>query len=471
MRDDTILYETLGESVGADALLPPENIAARAESWSSSRPCRACAVVRAGSTHEVAATLQACHALSQSVVPYGGGTGLVAGAFAIEDEVLLSLERMRRIEEVDPSGRVAVVQAGVTIQALQEAAAAEGLFFPLDLGARGSATVGGAIATNAGGNRVLRYGMMREQVLGLEAVLANGTVLTSLNRLIKNNAGYDLRQLFLGSEGTLGVVTRAVIRLREAPQSQNLALLAVPDFASLVTLLKRADRGLGGALSAFEVMWPEFYALVTAPHGRHDPPLPHGSPLYCLVESLGGDETRDRVQFESVLEPLLDEGVISDAVIAESQSQIQSLWALRDDVEQVLRIGHVFMFDVGLPITRMPLYIEELRTRLAARWPAMQCVVWGHVGDSNLHIWISVQDAADAARLAVEEMVYSGLQPIGGTVSAEHGIGLEKLDYLRFSRSTSELETMAELKRCLDPRGILNPGRVLAATTARSALP
>ena len=374
----------------------------------------------------------------------------------------MALERMRRIEELEPAGRVVVVEAGVTLQAVQDAAAAQGLFFPLDLGARGSATVGGAVATNAGGNRVLRYGMMRDQVLGLEAVLADGTVLASLNRLIKNNAGYDLRQLFVGSEGTLGVVTRAVLRLREAPQSQNLALLAVPDFASLVTLLKRADRGLGGTLSAFEVMWPEFYALVTAPHGRHAPPLPPGSPLYCLVESLGGDERRDRAQFESVLGRLLEDGVATDAVLAESQAQVQALWAIRDDVEQVLRNGPVFMFDVGLPITRMPAYLADLRGRLAARSPAMRRAVWDHVGDSNLHIWISVQDAADEARLAIEELVYAGLQPVGGTVSAEHGIGLEKLEYLRFSRSEAELAAMASLKRALDPLDLLNPGRVLA---------
>ncbi len=459
MQDPRHLYDRLTAALGTAAVVAPEGIAARAETWGSSRACRARAVLRPGSTSEVAAALRACHELRQPVVPYGGGTGLVGGAIATEQEVLLSLERMRRIEEIDPAGRVAVVEAGVSIQAVQEAAAEAGLFFPLDLGARGSATVGGAIATNAGGNRVLRYGMMREQVLGLEAVLADGRVLSSLNRLLKNNAGYDLRQLFAGSEGTLGVVTRAVLRLREAPQSQNLALLAVPGFDSLVRLLKSVDRGLGGTLSAFEVMWPEFYELVTAPAGRHEAPLPHGSPLYCLVESLGGDEQRDRAQFEDVLSSLLEAGVVTDAVIAESKAQVQSLWSLRDDVEQILRIGPVFMFDVGLPITRMPAYLDELRGQLAARWPDMRCVVWGHVGDSNLHIWLTVHSEAEEARLAVERLVYGGLAQIG-TVSAEHGIGLEKLDYLRFSRSAPEIETMREIKRALDPLAILNPGRV-----------
>jgi FAD/FMN-containing dehydrogenase len=459
MQDPRLLYDRLRAVAEASAVLPPESIPARAETWGSSRSCRARAVVRPGSTHEVTALLRVCQELRQPVVPYGGGTGLVAGAIAAEHEALLSLERMREVEEIDPTGRVAVVQAGVSIQAVQEAAAHAGLFFPLDLGARGSATVGGAIATNAGGNRVLRYGMMREQVLGLEAVLADGTVLSSLNRLLKNNAGYDLRQLFAGSEGTLGIVTRAVLRLREAPQSQNLALLAVPSFDSLMQLLRSIDRGLGGTLSAFEVMWPEFYELVTAPSGREKAPLPHGAPLYCLVESLGGHEQRDRALFEDVLSALLEAGVVSDAVIAESQAQVESLWALRDDVEQILKIGPVFMFDVGLPITRMPDYLDRLRRRLAERWPCMRCVVWGHVGDSNLHIWITVHDESEESRRAVEELVYGGLAQVG-TVSAEHGIGLEKLDYLRFSRSAPEIETMRALKRALDPLGILNPGRV-----------
>jgi len=455
------LQAYLRDRVGDGAVLAPGDIPLRTETWSSPHPCRARAVVRPRDVAELSAALRACSEARQPVVPYGGGTGLVEGATATEREALLTVERMKDIHEIDVVGRVAVVDAGVTIQAVQEAAAAAGLFFPLDLGARGSATVGGAIATNAGGNRVLRYGMMREQLLGIEAVLADGSVLSSLNRLIKNNAGYDLRQLFVGSEGTLGIVSRAVLRLREAPQSQNLALLAVPDFASVTALLKAVDRGLGGMLSAFEVMWDDFYRLTTRPQGRHEAPLPHGSPFYCLVESMGGDEARDRDRFEEVLSGLLERGVISDATIAGSDNQVRALWAIRDDVEQILKIGPVFMFDVGLPIAHMPGYIEALRASLAARWQAARCVVWGHVGDSNLHIWLTVGDASPEARAEVEELVYGGLSAVGGTVSAEHGIGLEKLGYLRCSRTPPEIDTMRRLKRALDPGGILNPGRLI----------
>ena len=450
----------LRDVIGAEAVIAGSEVSRRAQGWSSPDPCRALAVLRPRSTSEVAAVMRLCAEVGQPVVPYGGGTGLVGGAIATEREVLLSLERMVAIHEIDSAGRTATVEAGVTLQAMQQAAEAAGLLFPLDLGARGSATIGGVIATNAGGNRVLRYGMMREQVLGIEVVLADGTILTSMNRLIKNNAGYDLRQLFVGSDGTLGIVTRAVLRLREATVSQDVALVALSNFGQLVALLKAVDRGLGGALSAFEVMWPEFYDLVTSPKGRHEPPLPQGLPLYCLIEALGGDVTADKVRFERVLGGLLEDGIVEDAVIAESRAQANKLWGLRDDVERILSVGPVFMFDVGLPISSMEQYVSTVRRTLAERWPAATCVVWGHVGDGNLHVWISVQDDSPDSRRVVERIVYGPLRSIGGTVSAEHGVGLEKLEYLGLSRSRVEVDSMRSLKRALDPHCLLSPGRV-----------
>jgi FAD/FMN-containing dehydrogenase len=392
----------------------------------------------------------------------GGGTGLVGGAIASPDEILLSTERLRRIEEIDPIGRTAIVQAGVTLKTLQSAAADANLFFPLDLGARGTATIGGTVSTNAGGNRVIRYGMMRDSVLGLEVVLADGTIVSSMNRLIKNNAGYDLKQLFIGSEGTLGIITRAVLRLREKGLSQIVALLALHSFDKVAPTLKTLDQRLGGTLSAFEVMWPEFYSLVTSPPARHAGPLPSGSALYCLVESTGGDDAIDRERFVSVLNDLIESDTVADAVVAESEAQAAAMWALRDDVEQILRIGPVFMFDVSLPIRSMDAYIETVRSALAMRWSDAICVVWGHVGDCNLHLWITVQDASDEAHHQVERVVYEPLAAIGGSISAEHGIGTEKRDYLHHSRSAEERQIMLAFKQTLDPLGILNPGRVLA---------
>jgi len=455
------VLHALSVALGEGGLLTDSEVTARAESWTSPKSCRALAIALPRTTSEVAAVLGICQSAEQPVVPYGGGTGLVAGAIAGPAEIVLSLERMRAIEEIDPIMRTATVQAGVTLESLQDAASQADLYFPLDLGARGSATIGGNISTNAGGNRVIRFGMMRDMVLGLEAVLADGTVLSSMNRLIKNNAGYDLKQLFIGTEGTLGVVTRAVLRLRESWTSQLVALVATDKFAKLPVLLKSLDKRLGGTLSAFEVMWPEFYELVTTSPTCNQAPLSRDHSYYCLVEALGGDEAADRERFESTLAALLDGGTVVDATIARSRMQAMQLWALRDDVEQILRIGPVFMFDVGLPIPEMENYVAQVRSAVARERENSQCVVWGHMGDSNLHLWITVHDESAGTRARIERIVYEPLTAIGGTVSAEHGIGAEKLDYLGLSRSAAEISLMRQLKRTLDPRGILNPGKVI----------
>ncbi len=248
----------------------------------------------------------------EGVVPWGGKTGLVEGGEA-DGHVALSLERMNRIEEIDTLGGTMSVQAGCVLQTVCEAAEAKGLIFPLDLGARGSATIGGNISTNAGGNRVIRYGMTRDMVLGLEAVLADGTVMTSMNKLIKNNAGYDLKQMFIGSEGTLGVVTRAVLRVWPKPLSQDTGFVAVDSFEALPKFLRHMERALGGTLSAFEVMWEDFYKLVTMEPAKGKPVLDHGHPYYVLVESMGGDQEADSARFEAAMMEALEAGEIADA--------------------------------------------------------------------------------------------------------------------------------------------------------------
>ena len=351
------------------------------------------------------------------------------------------------------------VEAGCILQNVAEAAEGEGLFFPLDLGARGSATIGGNISTNAGGNRVIRYGMTRDMVLGLEAVLADGTIVSSLNRLIKNNAGYDLKQLFIGTEGTLGVVTRAVLRLRPKPGSHAVALAAVDRFELLPRLLRHVERGLAGQLSAFEVMWADFYRLVTTPPAKGRAPLPHGHPHYVLVEQLGGDEAADMIQFERVLGEAIEQGIIADAVIAKSEAERSAIWSLRDDVNQCLQNKPIFTFDVSLPITEMENYLEVVRDALRAHWPGtLSLMIFGHLGDCNLHLIIGVGDKE--ARHAVEDIVYASLAGRSGSVSAEHGIGLEKREYLPLSRSEAEIALMRRLKQALDPHNILNPGKI-----------
>jgi FAD/FMN-containing dehydrogenase len=417
------------------------------------------AVLRPNSTEQVAAVMRLAHAARAPVVAWGGRTGLVDGARA-DGAIALSFERMRQVEAVDTAGATMSVEAGCVLHDACAAAEAHDLLLPLDFGARGSATIGGAISTNAGGNKVLRYGMTRDLVLGLEVVLADGTVLSAMNQLIKNNAGYDLKQLFIGSEGTLGIVTRAVLRLRSKPTSQVTALLAVDPFKDLAALLRMLESELAGSLSAFEVMWPEFYDLVTTPPATGRAILPPGHAHYVLVEAMGVDPEGDLERFVAVLGRALEKGWVADAAIAKSQAERDRMWALRDDVGQTARDGPIVSFDIGLPIEAMEAYVAVTRSALRARWPQARLVVFGHLGDGNLHLIASRPEAG--ARESIESIVYAPLQDLGGTISAEHGIGLQKRDYLSLSRTPQEVALMRTLKAALDPLGLLNPGKVLA---------
>jgi FAD/FMN-containing dehydrogenase len=454
------LLQTLQEIVGAANVLTGEDVRRRSVGWADHSPCQALAIVRPEGTAQVSAVLTACHAAGQPVVPMGGLTGLVRGCVAGPREIGLSLERMRRIESVDTVNRTMTLEAGVPLETVQQEADRHGLLYPVDFGARGSAQIGATVATNAGGNSVIRYGMTRDSVLGLEAVLADGTVVSSMNRMLKNNAAYDLKQLFIGSEGTLGVVTRLVLRLREAPRSTQTAMVACSEFTDVTRLLKHMDAALGGTLSAFEVMWNEFYRLVTTPPAKGAPPIGQEHPYYVLVESAGGDRERDQACFEEALGAAIESGFVADAVIAASEAQRESLWALRDDVESVFRLGMPIAFDVSLPVTEMEGYVAEVLARLEREWPAYRRFVLGHLGDGNLH-FIATGAPNREAKLGIERCVYEPLASRGGSVSAEHGIGLEKQPWLALSRSDVELALMRRIKDALDPKGILNPGRVL----------
>jgi FAD/FMN-containing dehydrogenase len=282
-----------------------------------------------------------------------------------------------------------------------------------------------------------------------------------MNRLIKNNSGFDLKHLFIGSEGTLGVITRLVLRLRERPARQDVAFAAVPSFDALVALLKHMDHALGGGLSAFEVMWPEFYALVTTAPAAGRPPVPHGAPYYVLIESMGAAGAGDAERFQAALEAAFADGLLTDVAIAKSKVEVGAIWALRDDVLQTVRHGLPLAFDVSLPIAAMPAYVEAVRSGLRALCPDVLCWIFGHMGDGNLHVIVSPRGLPEGARPLVERCVYEPLAEARGAVSAEHGIGLEKKAWLAISRSPQEIALMRSLKQALDPRGILNPGRVI----------
>jgi FAD/FMN-containing dehydrogenase len=446
--------------LGPEQVLTGEAVSNRARHAWSAEPLEALALVRPSSTGEVARVLALCNARRQPVVTHGGRTGLSGGERAAAADVVLSLERMNRIEEIDPAGRTVTVQAGCTLQALHEAVEAEGLYFPLDLGARGSCTVGGNIATNAGGVTVIRYGMMRAQVLGLEAVLADGTVVSSMNRMLKNNSGYDLKQLFIGTEGTLGVVTRAVLALRERPSSVCTALLAVDDVTKLALLLRHMDRALGGQLSSFEAMWGDYYRAVTVP-GGHVAPLEREHAFYVLVEAQGADPEGDAARFEAAVTAAWESGLVVDAVLPKSRAERDHLWAIREDFGPIRHDRPLFTYDVSLPIGLMPDYVEEVEVRVRARWPEGRFYAFGHLGDGNLHFVVCPRVEAADLHEQVDECVYEPLAALRGAVSAEHGIGTEKRAWLHASRNPQEIELMRLLKRSLDPHGILNPGKVI----------
>ncbi|WP_447554451.1 FAD-binding oxidoreductase [Vreelandella sp. EE22] len=460
---DTLINE-LENIVGKKGVLLGEDVAQRSVDWFTKAPCEAKAIIRPQSTEQLSQVMAACHAAKQAVVTHGGLTGVVHGAVASPNELVVSLELMNQIESVDSVGSTMQVQAGATLQRVQEAAQEIDMQFPLDLGARGSCTIGGNIATNAGGIRVIRYGMMRQQVLGLEAVLSDGTVVSSMNTMLKNNAGYDLKQLFIGSEGTLGIVTRAVLRLQPNMPSEQTALVAVPSFEALTGLLKQASKELANSLSAFEALWNNHYALMTSEATKHAEILAGDSPFYAIIETLGSDEEKDAEAFAQVLEQALEEGLITDAVLANSSTQRQGIWDIREDIETlVYELNPMFSFDISLPIAHMDEYVTTLEEKLEAQWPGIaKIVVFGHLGDGNLHIMITVRDANPHSRRAVEEAVYGTLTQYSGSISAEHGVGLEKRDYLRLSRTPEEIDLMKRMKLALDPKGLLNPGKILA---------
>jgi FAD/FMN-containing dehydrogenase len=424
--------------------------------WTGHAPARPAAVLLPKSTEDVAIALRICNAARQTIVPQGGMTGLAGGAVPRETDIALSLERMRGIEEIDPAAATISVWAGTTLQEIQHAALDAGFLFPLDLGARGSCQIGGNIATNAGGNAVIRYGMTRDLVLGLEVVLADGRVLNLLNKMIKNNCGYDLKQCFIGSEGTLGVITRAILKLAPLPGETTTLLCALPDYASAVSVLRRVQRNVGTP-QAYELMWQDFFRLGVSWLENPVAPMSQDYPLYVLLESAA---PRDRL--EQVLEDAINAGEVVDAVLASSQTQARALWKIREATGEFPLRMTPLNFDVSLPIGQIGDFAELCRQRLEQRWPGNRSVYFGHIGDSNLHLTVDCDSLPQPAPVfEIEELVYTAVGELGGSVSAEHGIGLLKREFLHHSVNHEARQAMQQLKDCYDPNGILNPGKIL----------
>jgi FAD/FMN-containing dehydrogenase len=453
----------LRETLGADVVsLPDEFGERRVADWSGLPGAAPLALLRPRTTQEVAAALSICSKYRQPVVTQGGLTGLVGGANLLGGEVALSLERMNRIVEIDEVSSTMTVEAGVALQTVQEAASAAGFYFPLDLGARGSCSIGGNLATNAGGNRVIKYGMMRDQVLGVEAVLASGAVIGDLNKMIKNNSGYDLRHLLIGSEGTLAVITRVVLRLRPKPTVTATAWCGLPDFESVTTLLTRAQAGLAPGVSAFEVMWAGYHDAVIANLKTLRAPLADSHPFYVLLESVGADPARHNDAFEEFLGAMLEEGIVSDAAIASSDAHALAFWAIRDAPGEYQRfIPNHAAYDVSFSIAQVGDAAARCESRLRERWPQAMILVYGHLGDGNIHIVVDVPGMAKHDHDDIDRVIYEVTGELRGSISAEHGIGVKKRHFLPQSRRETDIDAMRAIKSALDPLGLLNPGKVV----------
>ena len=464
------LLDELRAVVGSDQVLAEGDLSAWEVDWRQRHRGRALAVVRPANTGEVAAVVRTCARHGVTIVPQGGNTGLV-GASVPDDsgsQVLLSLVRLNRVREIDAVNLTMTVDAGCVLQTVQQAAADQRLLFPLSLGAEGSCTIGGNLATNAGGTQVLRYGNARELCLGLEVVTASGEVWNGLAGLRKDNSGYDLRDLYIGSEGTLGVITAATLKLCAQPAAVFNAWVAVPTLEAAVDLLSRARIRLGNGLTGFEAMNALSLSLVQ----RHFPelriPLPPGDWAVLIEQAAEDSSTAGRAPLESVLESALSDGVASDAVIADNLSQAAAMWHVRESIPLAqAQEGHNIKHDIALPVSRITAFVQHTDAALVRAWPGVRLVNFGHLGDGNLHYNVQPPTQANTAdflrdhEAAVHELVYDSVTAHGGTISAEHGIGADKRNALVRHKSPVALALMRSIKAALDPQGTMNPGRLL----------
>ena len=467
----TSLIDTLRQLLGAPHVLTEGDLSAYEMDWRKRIQGKALCVVRPGSTEQVAAVVKACAAAGVSIVPQGGNTGLVVGSIPDDSgrQVLLSLQRMNAVRAVDGENLTITVESGCVLQNLQQAAEQAGYLFPLSLGSEGSCTIGGNLSTNAGGTQVVRYGNTRELCLGLEVVTAQGDIMQGLTGLRKDNTGYDLRDLFIGSEGTLGIITAATLKLFPLPAASLTAWAAVPSMSDAVKLLGLAHQHLGAGLTGFEVMGQFALSLVDKHYPQLRVPLFKETPWCVLLENADSEsQEHARTRFEALMETAFEQGCVTDAVVAESLTQARSLWHIRESItlaqaEEGLNIKH----DISLPVSAIPAFVEATDAELTREIPGVRLVDFGHLGDGNLHYNVQAPEGGDTRVFLetqeerVNHIVYQNVRRFNGSISAEHGVGSMKVDSLPDYKDPTALALMATLKRALDPHNTLNPGRVV----------
>ncbi|MDO9244041.1 MAG: FAD-binding oxidoreductase [Rhodocyclaceae bacterium] len=468
------LIDSLRATLGATHVLTnPFDIAPYCTDWRGRYSGQPLCVVKPADAAEVAAVVQCCSAAGVAIVPQGGNTGLCGGATPLgsarqpDGEVIVSLTRLNHVRAIDPANNTLTVEAGCTLASVKDAAAAAGRLFPLSLAAEGTATIGGNLATNAGGVQVLRYGNARELCLGLEVVLPDGRLWDGLCGLRKNNTGYDLKQLFIGAEGTLGLITAAVLKLFPQPTHTATAWVAVPAPAAAVALLALLREKLGDRVTAFELIGRPALDLVLKNLPDSRDPLPATSPWQVLIEIVDTLQSDLADALISALAAGIEAGHASDAVVAQSQAQARALWALREGVPTAQKIeGLSIKHDISVPISHLPEFIAQADAALAAAFPGVRIVCFGHLGDGNLHYNPSHSIAANnpafiAQTTTVNRLVHDIAHTLGGSISAEHGIGQLKRAELPRYKSAVEMDLMRAIKQALDPRGLMNPGKIL----------
>jgi len=469
------LLDTLRHIVGAAHVFTDGDLSAFTRDWRKRAHGKALAVVRPANAEEVAAIVKACAghqpATGVSIVPQGGNTGLAVGSVpdGSGTQIVLSLTRMNAVRAIDNANLTMTVEAGCILQNLQETAEEAGFLFPLSLAAEGSCTIGGNLGTNAGGTQVVRYGNTRDLCLGLEVVTAQGEIWHGLSGLRKDNTGYDLRNLFIGSEGTLGIITAATMKLYPLPAAQLTAWATVPSMEAAVTLLGLAHRHLGAGLTGFEVMGQFALSLVDRHFAQLRVPLFHSAP-YCVLLEISDHESEAHARglFERLLELAMEDGCVSDAVVAESLNQARQLWHIRESIplaqaEEGLNIKH----DISIPVSRIPAFVAETDALLQHQIPGVRLVNFGHLGDGNLHYNVQAPEEGDAATFLREQedrvnaLVFDAVTRFHGSISAEHGVGSLKIDKLPHYKSPVALGMMRAIKQALDPHNLMNPGRVV----------
>ena len=457
------MVDTLKKIVGEDGVLSDGKEKSRFDHiWKTEIPTNALAVVFPKDTGQLSSIMKVCFQKNQKILVQGGLTNLVGSTKTFEDEIIISLDRMNKIEEIDEKSRTITLQSGVIVEDAINAVNEKDLLLPLNFGAKGSAQIGGVVSTNAGGLRVLKYGMTRGLILGLEAVLSNGEVISSMKKVIKDNSGYDLKQLFIGSEGTLGIVTRVVFKLEEKPESRCSALVAINNYDNVVNLLKFIEKGLSGKLTGFELMWHETYKTMLDSSEIYSPLLPSTYPFYVFIESLGSNLTSDFDKLSELISEAAEQNLIEDALLAQNEREQKIIWNMREDVSVLAKKSRFDQhFDISLPIPVIEKEVQIATKKLKNLSFVEHVFTFGHVADGNIHFIIGKSDDSIENKEKINEIIYSNLKENGGSVSAEHGIGLDKKKYLYTSRSAEEIKLMKTLKVILDPKNILNPGRVI----------